>query len=102
MGRTLRLAQPCTREPHDESPTHAEDVRGTSAAKPALVFIKCIVEPEGFEPPAVRASRGTTGISFPPHPHMSCPLKAGSTYSVWVGGADGGSGAGLVEIYELP
>ena len=28
-----------------------EDVRGTSAAKPALVFIKCIVEPEGFEPP---------------------------------------------------
>ena len=43
--RTLRLAQPRTREPHDESPTHAEDVRGTSAANPALVFIKRIVEP---------------------------------------------------------
>ena len=42
--RTLRVAHPRTREPHDESPTHAEDVRGTFAANPALVVIKRIVD----------------------------------------------------------
>lgn len=29
-------------------------------------------------------------------------LNAGSSYSVWVRGADGGTGEALVEIYELP
>lgn len=29
-------------------------------------------------------------------------LKAGSSYTVWVSGADGGIGDGIVEIYELP
>ena len=43
--RTLRFAQPRTREPHDELPTHAENMRGTFAANPALVFMKRIVEP---------------------------------------------------------
>jgi len=40
-----RGAQPRPRADHDESPTPAEDVRGTSTANPALVFIERTVEP---------------------------------------------------------
>jgi len=41
----FRGAQPRTREAHDESPAHAEDVRGTATATPALVFVERVVEP---------------------------------------------------------